>query len=465
MHRRAGQPEDCGGLLRRTRRLTLILILVIASAIWSRPLISFLLFPAQVRLSESQTRELHPGLPFVTARAGDNQVLSIEPAKVGTSAFYGAPVSLRALTEGKVTVEFRLFGRIPVRKITVEVVPRLMLSLGGHSIGVLLQADGVIVTRVSSVQDDAGNSWSPARTVGVLPGDVITKVDGQSIHSEEALAAALDEAGRQGRHAVLDIKRGQAVFTRAVKPVLCRETKRYRIGLYVRDGAAGVGTLTFFDKETHRFAALGHIITDGETGTPVSVYNGRIVGAQVTGIEEGKKGKPGEKLGVFVQENDVIGSIDANTEFGIGGTLYQELKNPAYSEPLPMALASEVVEGPASMITVVEGQRLETFDVIIQKVSYQSKPQSKGMVIKITDQRLLSRTGGIIQGMSGSPIVQGGKVVGAITHVLVNDPTRGFGVFAEWMVETTGIWPRASKSAGRADGAQRLLLANRGEKF
>jgi len=428
-------------------------------------LISFLLFPAQVRLSESQTRELHPGLPFVTARAGDNQVLSIEPAKVGTSAFYGAPVSLRALTEGKVTVEFRLFGRIPVRKITVEVVPRLMLSLGGHSIGVLLQADGVIVTRVSSVQDDAGNSWSPARTVGVLPGDVITKVDGQSIHSEEALAAALDEAGRQGRHAVLDIKRGQAVFTRAVKPVLCRETKRYRIGLYVRDGAAGVGTLTFFDKETHRFAALGHIITDGETGTPVSVYNGRIVGAQVTGIEEGKKGKPGEKLGVFVQENDVIGSIDANTEFGIGGTLYQELKNPAYSEPLPMALASEVVEGPASMITVVEGQRLETFDVIIQKVSYQSKPQSKGMVIKITDQRLLSRTGGIIQGMSGSPIVQGGKVVGAITHVLVNDPTRGFGVFAEWMVETTGIWPRASKSAGRADGAQRLLLANRGEKF
>jgi stage IV sporulation protein B len=428
-------------------------------------LISFLLFPAQVRLSESQTRELHPGLPFVTARAGENRVLSIEPAKVGTNAFYGAPVSLRALAEGKVTVEFKLFGRIPVRKITVEVVPRLMLSLGGHSIGVLLQADGVIVTRTSLVQDDAGNSWSPARTAGVLPGDVITKVDGQSIHSEEALAQALDEAGRQGRHAVLDIKRGKAVFTRPVKPVLCRETKRYRIGLYVRDGAAGVGTLTFFDNETHRFAALGHIITDGETGTPVSVYNGRIVRAQVTGIEEGKKGKPGEKLGVFVQESDVIGSIDANTEFGIGGTLYDELKNPAYDQPLPMALASEVVEGPASMVTVVEGQRLEMFDVIIQKVSYQSRPQSKGMVIKIVDQRLLSRTGGIIQGMSGSPIVQGGKVVGAITHVLVNDPTRGFGVFAEWMVETTGIWPRSSKSAGRAIGAQRLVLTNCGEKF
>lgn len=374
-------------------------------------------------------------------------------------------MSLRALAEGKVTVEFRLFDWIPVRRITVEVVPRLMLSLGGHSIGVLLQADGVIVTRVGAVQDEAGTSWSPARTAGILPGDVIMKIDGQSIHSEDALASSLDDAGRQGRHAVLEIRRGQATFTRAVKPVLCRETKRYRIGLYVRDGAAGVGTLTFFDNETHRFAALGHIITDGETGTPVSVYNGRIVRAHVTGIEEGKRGKPGEKLGVFVQESDVIGSIDTNSEFGIGGALYQELENPIFKEPLPMALASEVVEGPASMVTVVDGQCLETFDVVIQRVSYQSRPQSKGMVIKITDERLLSRTGGIIQGMSGSPIIQGGKVVGAITHVLVNDPTKGFGVFAEWMVERTGIWPRAGKSAGRQDSAQRLVLANRGEKF
>lgn len=413
--------------------------------------------PAQVKLSEFQVKMLDPGLPFVSIELGENHVLSVEPTTRQSSAFGSAPVSLKALTCGQATVELKLFGRFPIKRVSVEVVPRIWLVPGGHSIGVLLRADGVIVTKLVSVTDNQGKTWTPAKDAGLLPGDVILKADELSIRSEEGLARALDRAGSEDRLVVLEIRRGTTQFKRPVRPVLCGQTRRYRIGAYVRDGAAGVGTLTFYDRETSRYAALGHIITDGETGTPVAIYDGKVVRAQVTGIEEGRRGHPGEKMGVFLEDNDVIGTIDRNTEFGISGTLYTDLSNPFYDGPIAMGLISEVQEGPAQILTVVDGHKVERFDVLIQRVNRQSRPEIKGMVVKIVDPVLLGRTGGIIQGMSGSPIIQNGKLVGAITHVLVNDPTKGYGVFAEWMVEKAGITPKVSDAGHRID-AQRLFL-------
>ncbi|HHY37891.1 MAG TPA: SpoIVB peptidase [Clostridia bacterium] len=336
---------------------------------------------------------------------------------------------------GVASLDVRFLGLIPLRQVRLAVVPETKVIPGGHSIGLVLKSKGVTVSKVVPVEGESGKRFDPAGDAGLRLGDVILRCNGVSINSDEHLSYLIEEAGRSGNYVRLEGKHPDgSTFDLKVKPVKCKKTGRYLIGAWVRDGMAGVGTLTFYDPDTGCYAALGHTVMDLESSRPVDIREGRIVKASVSAIDQGRRGRPGEKIGVFVDERDVIGSIDRNTRFGIIGTLNVEPVNPFFEKPISVALPEQVRIGPAEVFTVVEGQKIGRFRCEILKVKKQSDPGSKGIVIKITDPELLAKTGGIVQGMSGSPVVQDGTLVGAITHVFVNDPSKGYGVFAEWML-------------------------------
>lgn len=337
-----------------------------------------------------------------------------------------------ALRPGQADVELKL-GNIPLKSIKVESLAPRRLVPGGHSIGVLLKSKGIMVVGYAPVLDQSGEKDYPAKEEGVEIGDVIIAVNGRTVYTENELAGLIDQAGRENRPLNLTLKRGNNQVKVEVSPSFCSETNRYRIGLYVRDGVAGVGTLSFWDPLTGRYAALGHIIADVDTRKGIDVRQGKIVSASVQTIRPAQPGRPGEKIGLFDPESPLTGDIEKNTFVGVFGTTEQEVKNSLFAYPLEVGYAHQVREGKASILTVINGNEIESFDVNIEKV-YPSRQSGKGMVIRIVDRRLLSVTGGIVQGMSGSPIIQDNRIVGVVTHVFLNDPQRGYGTFMDNML-------------------------------
>lgn len=345
--------------------------------------------------------------------------------------FDGWPV---ASSPGKANIQIRLFGILPIKNVKVEILPQVKLVPGGQSVGVLLHSEGVIVVGQSIVQDKSGRKCNPASEAGIRVGDILLKLNEKAVKTDEQVAKMVDLAGKSGTDISMTVQRNGKTFTTLVKPVLCSETGRYRIGLYIRDSAAGVGTLSFYNPATGKYGALGHVITDSDTNQPIGISDGKIVRASIQGIQAGRKGQPGEKIGMFINDNRFSGNIEKNTKFGIYGTLNNYLINPVYAEPIPIALAGQVKIGPAEMLTVLDGEKIEKYQVRVKKILPQTIPDSKGLIIEVTDPRLLKRTGGIVQGMSGSPLIQNGKIIGAVTHVFINDPTMGYGCLIEWML-------------------------------
>lgn len=344
-----------------------------------------------------------------------------------------------ALYPGQLKVRLSLYGVVPVRDMLVSVVPELRVIPGGHSIGVLLNEKGIIVAGAYDVVNQDDQITNPATQAGIKKGDVILKADGLEVQSDSQFKDLVARTGAAGQSMALEVKRGKEIFSTTLNPVLCKETSDYRVGLMIRDSAAGVGTITFYEPDTRSYGALGHIITDINTSDPVDLQDGKIVGASVQGIAKGKRGQPGEKIGILQGDKLLSGTISKNTRLGIFGNLHKPLENPVFTEAIPVAMTSQIQEGPAEILTVVNGNKVEKFSVDILKINPQIRQDGKALVIKITDQRLIEQTGGIIQGMSGSPIIQGERLVGAVTHVFVNDPTRGYGVSAEWMLEESGL--------------------------
>jgi len=314
----------------------------------------------------------------------------------------------------------------------IKVIP------GGQSLGVQLQTLGVLVVGHHLVNGENGQT-SPGEAASLKVGDIILKIDGQEISHLEEVKPFVDEAGKKGKPLKLTVKRGKDTITTDLKPEKAKNEKAYQIGLYIRDSAAGIGTMTFYEPNSKKYGALGHVISDMDTKKPIEIGEGTIVRSSVTAIEKGDHGHPGEKQAKFSIADKQLGSITKNSPFGIFGKLNQDLENGKLDKPLPIALSHEVKEGPAQILTVVKDEKVEAFDVEIVSSIPQKFPATKGMVVKITDPKLLKQTGGIVQGMSGSPIIQNGKVIGAVTHVFVNDPTSGYGVHIEWMLQDAGI--------------------------
>lgn len=349
------------------------------------------------------------------------------------------PLTMEAMSLGKVKLEFSLFGIIPFRQMTVNIVPEIKLLPGGHSIGIKLYSEGVIVTGFHIIEQK-NYFFSPAEKAGVKIGDTIIAVEGETINSINEAAELLAYQGSKGK-ITLTIRRAGKLIELSVSPMYAQDAGSYRIGLYIRDTAAGVGTLSFYEKETGRYGALGHVIMDSETKAPFEIKDGRIVEASIVSIEVAKRGQPGEKSGVFVEHDGILGSISKNTRFGIFGNIFHiDKQNTPRPYPLPLATSSQVKEGPAEILTVIEGEEIESFAIEIENVITQGAPSTKSMIIRVVDEELLSATGGIVQGMSGSPIIQNEKLVGAVTHVFINDPTRGYGIFMEWMAKKAGLY-------------------------
>jgi len=234
----------------------------------------------------------------------------------------------------------------------------------------------------------------------------------------------------------LGVLRGDRELTIEATPAADPRDGEYRLGVWVRESTAGVGTLTYYDPESGEYGALGHAITDVDTGVMFPVGEGAVYENEVVRITRGAENAPGELTGGFFEEEVVLGGIEKNTGFGVFGSAPEEMaQGGLYPEGLPVGRRDEVHTGSAQILSCVDGGEVKAYDCEIERLYGQSEPQTRSMVVRITDQELLGRTGGIVQGMSGSPIVQDGKLVGAVTHVFVSDPTRGYGVYIEWMLD------------------------------
>lgn len=342
------------------------------------------------------------------------------------------------INKAKVTgdkVKFNLLGLIPIKSVPVQKVADLEVYPGGTSVGVRLTTEGVLVVGFSEIETAEGINESPAKLAGIELGDVILQINGEKINGSKDLISKVKSA--QSENIKLDIQRNGKAFSKNI--VLLKEADEFKMGLWVRDSTAGIGTLTFYHKGTESFGALGHPITDGDTNQSFMIKKGDLLRSSVLSVRKGERGTPGELKGLFLNERDSIGAINKNTESGIYGDANVPLINPSFNKPMPVGFRSEIVEGAAKIITTIGDGGSKEYNIEIVKLLPQDKAGPKSMLIKITDEELLEKTGGIVQGMSGSPIIQNGKIVGAVTHVLINKPELGYGIYIEWMLEDAGI--------------------------
>jgi len=424
----------------RIRWFGLLLAGLVCSAGFTAPLRHFAAFPSELNLFIGQHRQLAYTMPAHADIKVDPSIVNINGSDSrSVKVDLREPLTIQPKSSGVARMQMKLFGTIPFKTVTVHVVPELKVIPGGQTIGVKVKSDGIMVVGHHQVKTEDGRKESPAQSAGIRLGDLITSVNGVRLTDVGQMAKLVEQTGRQGGTLRLAVERGGERFVKELKPVYDTEDRAWRLGLYIRDSAAGVGTLTFYAPEQGVYGALGHIITDMDTQVPIRVGEGQIVQSSVTSINKSSSGEPGEKRAHFVKEGKVLGTVERNTQFGIFGRM-SELPKPSYSDKaIPVAFADEVQEGPAHILTVLDGEKVEKFDIMITRAMRQSEPAAKGMIIKITDEKLLKRTGGIVQGMSGSPIIQNGKLVGAVTHVFVNDPSSGYGCYIEWMLQDAGI--------------------------
>ncbi|WP_350344681.1 SpoIVB peptidase [Proteinivorax tanatarense] len=416
----------------RKKALGGLLALMITIMAFSSPMRTYYSIPNDLRLFTGQEHYLDFGLPMGVSVKGEASDLYINGEPVSPDSLSldtSETLAILPSESGSYELSFNLLGLIPLRKVNVEVVPPVEVIPGGESIGVKVSDEGVVVVGTDKVYSDRG-SIKPAKEAGIQPGDVILKINEQKVNNISEASAAIKKSA--GEKILFTVRREDEIFDAKVSPEKCKETNSYRIGLFIKDTTAGVGTLTFIDPKTKAYGALGHIIMD-RNNNPLDLEYGSVVEANITGLIQSKAGNPGEKRGMFKGSDTFHGNINTNSHFGIFGKL-DEMGNIQSKETVEIGLKHQVQTGPAQIMTVVEGDKVETFDVEIDKIINQSSPQTKGMVIKITDERLLDKTGGIIQGMSGSPIIQDEKLVGAVTHVFVNEPSKGYGCFIEWMI-------------------------------
>ncbi|MFZ0371188.1 MAG: SpoIVB peptidase [Halobacillus sp.] len=404
MNHKLTSKHICGSVL-----LLLMLILPLFS-----PLQKYLAIPTEVKVSTSAEIEAAP--------------VSSHPNEAWT-----------AFSSTNDSQVFHEFAGVPLKKTDIKKMKDIRLIPGGQSVGVELHTKGVLVVGHHLVTGEADEKTSPGEDARVQVGDILLKGNGEELNSMEDLSSLVKEAGKDGKAIKFTLKRNKEIMTATLNPSFNKQEKEYQIGLYIRDSAAGIGTMTFYHPDSKKYGALGHVISDMDTKKPIEIHEGTIVRSHVTSIEKGSQGVPGEKRAEFSLKDDRLGTITKNTPFGIFGELDGSMDNKSYPNGLPVGYAEQVEEGPAKILTVLDGDKMQTFDVEIVSNMPKKSPVTKGMIVKITDPKLLDKTGGIVQGMSGSPIIQNGKIIGAVTHVFVNDPTSGYGVHIEWMLQEAGI--------------------------
>lgn len=325
-------------------------------------------------------------------------------------------------------VVFKLFGFIPIRKVKVSILPEEEVYVGGVPIGININSDGVIVMADTSYTAENGEIVE-IKSSELKAGDIIKNINGVSV-------SKIDELEKELKNLNNDQVEVEYIRNNKIQKCqlhLLKSEKGYKLGVWGRDDMSGIGTLTFVYKDTHNYCGLGHAITDGQTQNIVPITDGKVYNCCLVGINKGEKNSPGQLKCLFMQ-NDIRGDIKTNNKFGISGKLtdIDQLVDSNLTAKVGGRLS--VKPGKAKIVSSVSGIR-EEYDIEIIKANYQSKCDDKSMVFRVKDKKLLELTGGIVQGMSGSPIIQDGKIVGAVTHVFLSDPTKGYGVYTDWMIE------------------------------
>lgn len=321
--------------------------------------------------------------------------------------------------------DVRFLGSVAVKRNQVQTASRVYAEPLGSAFGIKLYTDGVMIVRTDAVETEDG-SVSPAQKAGLRAGDMILAVDGTAIRSNAQIASLF--LASDGEPLRLRVQRESVVFETQLTAVRSAADGKFRAGIWVRDSSAGIGTLTFAVPQYGMFAGLGHAVCDIDTGKRMPLHGGEAVDVHIQGSFKGRGGEPGELCGVFA--NRSIGTLTDNTDSGIFGTYEQTSSNTL----LPVAMYYEVQEGAATILAEVDDTGTREYDVQITKLFKNPDAMQKNLIIKVTDPDLIEKTGGIVQGMSGSPILQNGMIVGAVTHVFIQDSLQGFGIYAQTML-------------------------------
>ena len=346
------------------------------------------------------------------------------------------PKNINVATNGELTETFlnvKLFNLFTIKKVPVRLLTDTDVYVGGETVGFNLYSDGVICVGSNAVATSEGTK-EPIKDSGLQTGDAILKIEDIEINNIEDIDRIINLPTFAGQELALTIKRDEKEEKVNITPVFDMLTQKYKLGLWVRNNASGVGTLTYVKQSDFRFGAVGHPIVDSSLGENFEVESGNIYKCRLLGIKKGEKNNPGEIKSSINLSDDAIGLADTNCKYGVYGNILNKGCIDA-SRTATLGGRLSVHLGDAKIYCNLDNMGVKAYDVKIIKANKQNSADDKSMTIKVTDKELLEKTGGIIQGMSGSPIVQNGKIVGAVTHVFVNDPTRGYGVYIDWMID------------------------------
>lgn len=353
------------------------------------------------------------------------QISTKIPVTVKYTGENDADAKLYNTVGAEYNVKLNIFGIIPAGETNVKVVDDMYVEVLGTPFGMKIYIDGVLVVALSDVDTAYGNS-SPATKCGLKVGDYIISLDGIKVYTNEDVSKIIEESG--GRSINVIINRNGKILPLTLTPEISVTTGAYKAGIWVRDSSAGIGTLTFYYPYNNVICGLGHGICDKDTGNLLSVNSGELVGAEIISLKKAVSGNPGELTGRITLLK--YGDILLNSNCGVYANTTENIK---IKNQMPIALKQEIKNGDAVILTTVSGYEPREYSCTVKIYNGNGE---QNLIVKITDENLLSATGGIVQGMSGSPIIQNGKLIGAVTHVLIDDPTKGYGIFAETMLET-----------------------------
>lgn len=389
-------------------------------ALVSTPFLELKNYPSTVNLTYEEIKQIndeHMFGKFVTCSCNDI---------VSTNNISNSNSNL-------INVSFKLFNLITIKTIKVNTNDVDVIA-GGNVVGFSLNSSGVIAIGSSSVTTENGNI-NTLDKADIKSGDIILEIAGEKVYRITDIEKIINKEENAGKTLDVKIRRKDEEKVVKVQPVKELQSQKYKLGLWIKDDISGVGTLTYVRKDNNRFGALGHAISDSDSKQPFEISSGDMYKCTVIGFNKAVKGKPGEIKALFIQGSNSLGKVDKNNKYGVFGEYDEKKLSKLNTESVLKAGGRLMVKpGKAKIRVSLDNEKPKDYDIEIIKTNYQNMSSDKSMVIRVTDKELLKKTGGIIQGMSGSPIIQNEKIVGAVTHVFVSDPTKGFGVYLDWMI-------------------------------
>lgn len=411
----------------------LVLMLIVALTM------TFFVIPGRITILTGEDYILSVKIPLQAhCKSG---FLTVSNSHAKTAGGLEKPYTIKAIEEGEAELNLRIFGIIPFKTVQVRSIDSQKVIASGAPIGIKLKTNGIIIINVSGVVLKDGTKVMPADEAGLIAGDILKKAGGKDLSSISDLIEVVKKSG--GEPIEITYLRQNTEYRTRITPVKSGDDDEYKLGIWVRDSSAGIGTLTFIDPESKIYGALGHGINDIDTGSLLQVGSGSLLESTIQGIKKGLKGSPGELEGEFLNNPRVLGDIRLNCDFGIFGKIDDKKFNKDWGRLVEIGPHSTVKVGKATILACIDKNNVEEFEIEIQRIARSDLSSTKNMVLRITDQRLLDITGGIVQGMSGSPIMQDGRLIGAVTHVFINDPMRGYGVFIESMLDKSNMLRRS----------------------